>query len=248
MWAAALVALAAVGVQLAGQRLDTVSIPLLALAVAGLVVGLPRLMPGCFSRLGRGLPAVIVVRGLLAGAFVGGEAFVPLMLVEAKHTSLLWAGAALTVGSLGWMAGSWLQSRTWLRLRRDRLITLGSVSVAAGLVWVAADALRPAAPAWGVAVGWILAGFGMGLTTASTALVVIRLSRESEQGRNASSLNLSDALGSAIFVGVSGTLFATLHPATGAPLTFGTVLLTMSAVALLAVAASFRIARAGARV
>jgi MFS family permease len=241
LWAAAVVAVAAVGLQLAGQRLDWTSLALLVVTVAGLVIGLPRLMPGCFSRLGRGLPSVIVVRGLLAGAFVGGEAFVPLMLVEAKDTSLLWAGAALTVGSLGWMAGSWLQSRTWLRLRRDRIITLGCASVAAGLIWVTVNAVLPAAPAWWAAIGWVLAGFGMGLATASTALAVIWLSRVTEQGRNASSLNLSDALGSAIFVGVSGTLFAALHPVREVPFAFGSVLLTMSAVALLAVAASFRI-------
>jgi MFS family permease len=241
LWAAAVVALAAVGLQLAGQRLDWTSLALLVVTVAGLVIALPRLMPGCFSRLGRGLPAVIVVRGLLAGAFVGGEAFVPLMLVEAKDTSLVWAGAALTVGSLGWMAGSWLQSRTWLRLRRDRIITLGCASVAAGLAWVTANAVLPAAPAWWVAGGWVLAGFGMGLTTASTALAVIWLSRVTEQGRNASSLNLSDALGSAVFVGVSGTLFAALHAGGDVPFTFGAVLLAMSAVALLAVATSFRI-------
>jgi MFS family permease len=241
LWAAAMVALAAVGLQVAGQRLDLVALALLAIGVAGLVVGLPRLMPGCFSRLGRGLPAVIVVRGLLAGAFFGGEAFVPLMLVEAKDTSLVWAGAALTVGSLGWMAGSWLQSRTWLGLRRDHLIVLGSGSVVAGLIWVTVTAVLPAAPAWSVALGWVLAGFGMGLTTASTALAVIWLSRPSEQGRNASSLNLSDALGSALFVGVSGTLFAALHPVQEEPVIFGAVLLTMSVVAVLAVAASFRI-------
>ena len=68
-------------------------------------------MPACFLRFGRGLPAVIVSRGLLAGAFVGGEAFVPLMLVEERHVALVLAGAALTVGAVGWTAGSWLQSR-----------------------------------------------------------------------------------------------------------------------------------------
>jgi MFS family permease len=241
LWAAALVALAAAGLQLAGQRLDWAALVLLLAAVAGLVVGLPRLMPGCFSRLGRGLPAVIVVRGLLAGAFVGGEAFVPLMLVEAKHTPLLWAGAALTVGSVGWMAGSWLQSHSWLRLRRDRIITVGCGSVAAGLILVTVTAALPDAPAWWVTGGWGLAGFGMGLATASTGLAVIWLSRVSEQGRNGSSLNLSDALGSAVFVGVSGTLFAAMHSTEDAPSTFGAVLLTMSLVAVLAMAASFRI-------
>ena len=162
------------------------------------------------------LPGVIVVRGLLAGAFFGGEAFVPLKLVEAKDTSLVWAGAALTVGSLGWMAGSWVQSRTWLRLRRDTRMALAG-SVAFGLTWVTVNAVRPTAPAWSVATGWVLAGFGMGLTTASTALAVIWLSRVSEHGRNASSLNLSDALGSALFVIVSGSLFAALHPVKEAP-------------------------------
>ena len=67
------------------------------------------------------------------------------------------------------------------------------------------------------------------------------LSRVSEQGRNGSSLNLSDALGSAVFVGASGTLFAALHQAEVDALTFGAVLSTMSLVALLATAASFRI-------
>ena len=83
-------------------------------ALAGLVIGLPRLMPACFGRFGRGLPAVILSRGLLAGAFVGAEAFVPLMLVEERQVALVLAGAALTVGSVGWTAGSWLQSRPWL--------------------------------------------------------------------------------------------------------------------------------------
>ncbi len=112
--------------------------------------------------------------------------------------------------------------------------------------WATVTAILPAPP-WWAAIGWVLAGFGMGLTTASTALAVIWLSRQSEQGRNASSLNLSDALGSAVFVGVSGTLFAALHPAQSAPLTFGAVLLTMSAVALLAMAASLRIHRSKTR-
>src|SRR5919112_462153 len=88
LWAAAVVSLAAVGLQLAGQRLDWTSLALLGIAVAGLVTGLPRLMPGCFSRFGRGLPAVIVVRGLVARAFVGVEGVVPLVLGEAKQTSV----------------------------------------------------------------------------------------------------------------------------------------------------------------
>ena len=35
-------------------------------------------------------------------------------------------GLALTVGSLGWTAGSWLQSQSWLRLDRNAFVTLGA--------------------------------------------------------------------------------------------------------------------------
>ena len=67
------------------------------------------------------------------------------------------------------------------------------------------------------------------------------LSATSEQGRNASSLNVSDALGSGIFVGVAGTVFAALHPSGNLALTFGLVELSMAAVGLLAVFTSLRI-------
>ena len=67
------------------------------------------------------------------------------------------------------------------------------------------------------------------------------LSEESEQGRNASSLNLSDALGAGLFVGVSGTIFAALHDSGNLALTFGAVLMAMAVVGLLAVLISLRI-------
>jgi multisubunit Na+/H+ antiporter MnhB subunit len=61
------------------------------------------------------------------------------------------------------------------------------------------------------------------------------LSEAAEQGRNASSLNLYDALGSAIFIGVAGSIFAALHPTGNLALTFGVVEASMAVVALLAV-------------
>jgi hypothetical protein len=70
---------------------------------------------------------------------------------------------------------------------------------------------------------------------------VMSLSQLAQQGRNASSLNLSDALGSGLFVGLSGTLFAVLHASGDLAVTFGTLLLTMTVVALLAAASSLRI-------
>lgn len=241
LWAAAAVALAAAALQLAGQRLDWLALGLLVAGLAGLAVGLPRLMPACFGRVGRGLPAVILSRGFLAGAFIGAEAFVPLMLVEERSVALVLAGAALTVGSVGWTAGSWLQSRPWLPVRRDRLITFGCLSLTLGLAGTALVALLPALPVWLVAVAWIFSGLGMGLATSSTSLVTMTLSADAEQGRNASSLNLSDALGAGLFVGLSGTLFAALRTTTALSVTFGVVIGAMALLALVAALATLRI-------
>src|SRR5918997_2248259 len=157
LWAAGVVALSAAALQLAGQRLDWLALGLLVAGLAGLVVGLPRLMPACFSRIGRGLPSVILSRGLLAGAFVGAEAFIPLMLVEERGVALVLAGAALTVGSVGWTVGSWLQSRPWLKIRRDRLIALGCLSLALGLTGTALVAFLPDLSYVLVGVSWIFA-------------------------------------------------------------------------------------------
>ncbi len=241
LWAGALVALAAAALQLAGQRVDLVALALAVGGLAALVLGLPALMPPGFLRFRRGLSPVIVSRGLLAGAFVGAEAFVPLMLVEQRHVPLVLAGAVLTAGALGWTTGSFLQSRPWLRIRRDRLITLGCLSLAVGLSGAAVVAFLPAIPYPFVAVSWVFSGFGMGLATSSTALSVMTLSVDAEQGRNAASLNLSDSLGSGLFLGASGTIFAALHPAGDLRLTFGVVLVAMSVVAVLAAVASLRI-------
>ena len=240
LWAAGLVAVGAALVQLAGQRLDWIGLALFVVGIAALVLSLPRLMPDCFSRI-RGLSAVISSRGLLAGAFIGGEAFVPLMLVEERRLGLFLAGAALTVGSIGWTAGSWLQSQSWFRLRRDRLITLGCVSLGVGLAATALVALLPVLPAWLVGAAWVFAGLGMGLAVSSTSLAVMTLSDAAVQGRNGSSLNLADALGAGLFVGLSGTIFAALRDSAPQPVTFAAVIGSMSLVALLGLIASLRI-------
>ena len=241
LWSAAVVSFGAAALLVAGQRLDLVALGLLVAGLAALLLGLPRLMPPGFLRLPRGISQVIMVRGLLPGAFFGGEAFIPLMLVEQRGVALILAGAMLTSGAVGWTTGSWIQSRPWLTVRRDRLVTLGCLSVALGLAAVAMIAFAPAAPFWLVGVAWVLAGFGMGLSISSTSLAVMTLSSTAEQGRNASSLNLFDALGSSVFVGIAGSIFAAVQPSGDLGATFGALMLTMTAIAVLAALASLRI-------
>ncbi|SDU82091.1 Major Facilitator Superfamily protein [Microlunatus sagamiharensis] len=241
VWAAFATAVAAALLQAAGTRLDWSGLVLLVVALVLLGLGLPRLMPPGFLRLGRGLSSVILTRALLPGAYFGGEAFLPLMLVEQRDVPLLLAGGTLTVGAVGWTTGSFLQANRRLPLRRDQLITIGCANVAVGLALAGVLALVPTLPYWLIAVAWIFSGLGMGFATASTSLATITLSSEDAQGRNGSSLNLGDALGSSVFVGLAGTLFGALHPGGDLSLTFGVVLLSMSVVAVLSLLASLRV-------
>ena len=207
--------LAAVGaglLQLGGQLLSGHPAPAAVLVLAGLVLlglGVPRLLPAGAFRLGRGLPTVVVLRGVLAGAFFGTETFIPLMLVEQRSLATTLAGASLTGAALTWSLGAWLQGRPALRTPRSVLVTLGFIFVLAGIGLVAV-ATSDAVPAATAAAGWIVAGLGMGLGLTSLSVLVLELSPVAEQGVNASALQVSDALGSIVMIGTAGAVFAGL--------------------------------------
>jgi len=240
LWAAGLAAVGAAVLQAAGQRLSLVGAGLFVVGLVLVAVSLPRLMPVGFFRFRPGLTPVIVTRALIAGGFFGAESFIPLMLVEQRGVSLLVAGSILTVGALGWSAGSWMQASRRLKIRRDRSITAGATAILLGIVTVC---LVTWLDLWIglVAVGWLVAALGMGLAMSSTSLATMTLSPPAEQGRNASSLQFGEAFGGGLFIGVSGTVFAALHPSGHVTTTFGSVLTAMSLVALVAVLVSLRI-------
>ena len=243
VWAALLTGAGVAGVQLGGTLGGAGGLGVAVVALGALVAGVPRLMPPRFLGLGRGLVAVVWARLLLAGAFFASESFLPLMLVEQRHMSLTRAGLALTVGSLGWTAGSWLQSRTWLAWRRDVIVVVGVVNLTVGLGLVTTFARFPSLPLAVPALGWVLAGVGMGLAVASTSLVVMALSPERLLGRNSSSLQVGDGLGTSLLGGVAGAAFGALHGRVAPSHTFATVF----AIGLVAAAASILVSvRVGA--
>lgn len=216
VWAALVVALGTALVQAAGQRLEVWSLGLVVAGVGLLAWGAPRLMPSGVGPFARGISAVIAVRLLSSGSFFGTTAFLPLALVTVYGVDLLTAGVAITLSSVGWMLGSWLQSRGWLRLRRDRIVGVGAVAVAAGIAAIAGGL---ASAAGGIAVpvaGFALAGVGMGLQSSSTALAVMQLSERGELGRNTSALQVGEMLGNALLAGLAGTVFAASQAATPA--------------------------------
>jgi MFS family permease len=152
---------------------------------------------------------VVVLRGVMAGAFFGAEAFIPLMLVERRSLATTLAGASLTGAALTWSLGAWLQGRRQLRTPRSVLLTVGFVLVLCG-IGLAALATSLAVPAWTAALGWTVGGLGMGLGLTSLSVLLLELSPAREQGANASALQVSDALGSIVMIGTAGAVFAGL--------------------------------------
>ncbi|WP_169337838.1 MFS transporter [Propionicicella superfundia] len=240
VWAAAAVALGAAGIQLAGQHLELASLASLAVAVVLLAVSLPRLMPRRHGS-GRDLWTVIGVRLLAAGAFFGAESFTPLMLTETRGLDTLAAGTALTVGSVGWTIGSWLQARPWITLRRDRLLQLGGVVLCGGVCAMALGAYLATVPLVVMALAWTCCGLGMGLIVPVTTLTTIQLSGDAEQGRNNSSLQVGEALGNSLFSGLAGTIFAAVHASWPVSSTFGAVIGAMAGVGLALVILTMRL-------
>ncbi|MCS0639139.1 MFS transporter [Streptomyces sp. LP05-1] len=231
--------------QYAGQHLRLLSL-LPALAGAALLVpSVLRLLPRGTYRAARGLPSVVLLRGLAAGSFIAAESFVPLMLVTQRGLSPTLAGLSLAVGGATWALGSFLQSRPRVAPYRERLVVLGMVLVAAAIL-TAPSVLIPAVPAWIVAVAWAVGCFGMGLVIAATSVLLLKLSAPEEAGANSAALQISDALSNVLLLAGGGAAFAALgggavgaaahgaaHAAGGShPAAFAAVFLPMAAVAL----------------
>ena len=240
IWAAFVATAGVAAIQVAGQRATLASLPVLAVGLVGLAIALPRLMAPGFFRFRPGIPAVSWVRALQAGSFFAAEAFLPLSLVDTRGLSLFRAGLMLTVGSLGWTVGSFLQSQPWLMLRRDQLIQLGALFSLLGVVAIAAGTWW-SLPVVFIGAGWTVGGLGMGLSNASGSLAVMQLSEPARLGRNTSSLQVSEALGNSLFTGVAGTVYANLLLRNSAVTTFGSVFAAVTVVSVLALLVALRI-------
>jgi MFS family permease len=246
------VALGAGFLQYGGQRAErggwAVAVLAGVIGVALLVPGLRRLLPAGTLRVRRGLPAVVALRGAVAGAFFGAEAYLPLMMVEHRGLSPTLGGLTLTGAALGWAGGSWWQGRPSMQVPRQRLVVVGAALATAGIVVAGMASVVVAGfavPAWVAALGWLLGGVGMGLTMSCLSVLLLELSPLADQGRNSAALQMSDALGSIVLIGAGGVIFALLHESQPGMVTFGAIFAVMTAAGLLAVwvATRVRVAR-----
>ncbi|GGT48508.1 MFS transporter [Streptomyces coeruleorubidus] len=227
--------------QYAAQDLRPLSLLPGAAGLALLVPAVLGLLPRGTYRAARGLPSVVLLRGVAAGSFIAAESFVPLMLVTQRGLSPTLAGFSLAAGGGTWALGSWVQSRTRFEPYRERLTTLGMLLVAAAVA-AAPSVLIDSVPVWTLAVAWAFGCFGMGLVISSTSVLLLKLSAPEEAGTNSAALQISDGLSNVVLLSAGGAAFAALgggtvtHTTTDAtgshPAAFAAVFLPMAVVAL----------------
>ncbi|MYS34512.1 MFS transporter [Streptomyces sp. KhCrAH-43] len=231
--------------QYAGQERDWLSLLPAAAGAALLVPAVRGLLPPGTARAGRGLPAVVLLRGVAAGSFIAAESFVPLMLVTERGMSPTLAGLSLAAGGGTWALGSYVQSRPRLEPHREPLMVGAMVLVALSIA-AAPAVLITSVPVWTVAVAWAFGCFGMGVVIASTSVLLMKLSAPEEAGANSAALQISDGLSNVLLLAAGGAAFAALgggavdaaHEAvrtaasTSHPAAFAVVFFPMAAVAL----------------
>ncbi|MGW6061103.1 MFS transporter [Streptomyces sp. NPDC055189] len=195
--------------QYAGQDLRWLSLLPAAVGAAVLVPAVLGLLPRGTYRAVRGLPSVVLLRGVAAGSFIAAESFVPLMLVTERGLTPTMAGLSLAVGGATWAFGSFVQSRPAMEPHRTRLTVVGMILVAAAIA-TAPTVLIDAVPVWIVAVAWAFGCLGMGTVIGSTSVLLLRLSPPKDAGANSAALQISDGLSNALLLAVGGAAFAAL--------------------------------------
>ena len=179
--------------------------------VLGLAIGLGslrRLTPPGTLRAAPGLPAVIASRGAITFVFFGLDAFVPYALTSGRGRSTLVASIAVTVTTVSWTAGAWVQQRFIARTGEAWFVRAGYLMLAPGVALAAAAALFDSVPFWLIHVGGLAAGLGMGFAYSAHAQLMFRSVEERDVGSATSSLQLTDNLGVALGTGVVGAVVA----------------------------------------
>ena len=175
--------------------LAVVSIVLVAVAVRPL-------LPAGTLRAARGMPATVLLRLIVAGAFFGSEIYLPYLFIERYEFSPSLAGAVLTGAGVSWAAASWLQGRLGDRVTNTRAVQIGAGLLAVSLavvLLVAAFTLNPII----AFVAWTLAGGAMGFMYPRFSVAVLKLSPVSAQGFNSAALSIGESLGASVALAVT---------------------------------------------
>jgi MFS family permease len=233
------VAIAIAVLEQAGQHPSLPWLLLTPAALAALVWALRVLLPPGTATVRRGVPTAVAFRGMLAGAFFGIDALVPLSLTVQHGFAPTTAALPLVGSAVGWSVGSWLQSR-YRGPERQRLVRAGFLCISVGGTGMAVSAL-PGATGWVAYPLWALAGVGMGLAMSTVGVLLLNCTNDTDRGRDSAALQLADGVVSAFTTGIGGVLVAAAARGTVSYTTaFVTVDLLMVAICVLGVVLSGR--------
>ncbi len=232
------VSVAVVALNLAGSLPGAAAVVVAVLAVAAALAAVRPLLPRGTLRGARGLPSVIGLRGLVAGAFFASESYLPYLLQEQYGAAIWVSGLVLTVATLSWASASQVQGRLGERLPDEAALRTGALLLAVGITMVLVIAVL-ALPGVLVGVGWLFASAGMGLMFPRITSAVLKRTAVQERGTATSAITISDSVGAAVAVAVVGLAFTAVGTAADrAP--FVAVLGLTTALSLVGVAVSRR--------
>ena len=239
LWCAVAVAAGAVALSLAGE-VEAFSGLVVAASVVVIGLAVRPLLPKRTLVAGRGLPSVVLMRGLIAGALFGAEIYVPYLLIEDYGFSPTFAGLGLTTAAIAWAFAADVQGRFGDRIGNTRITLIGSALLASATL-VAGLTAAAHLPAWILIAGWALAGAGMGLMYPRLTVLTLAYSTPQNQGFNSSALSISDSVGSATSIAVMGLVFTALA---GTDAGFPAVFAIATALALTALVPGLRLGHA----
>ncbi|MEO3800723.1 MFS transporter [Nonomuraea sp. B1E8] len=208
-----------------GSALKLAGLPLLLAGIVLLVVALPRLLLPGSLKAARGLPTAPVLRGLAFGALTAAEVLVPLMLISERGLTPTGAGIVLTIGALGWSAGSWIKGRG--AISDMTAIRGGAAMIALGISLVTL-VLIDSVPIAVAYVAMATAGLGIGALHPTVSVLVLEMSKEGEEGQNSAAVGVGESVFTVVAVAVSGALFTAAAENYLAGLTFTIVLAVLA--------------------
>ncbi|MDQ1564556.1 MAG: hypothetical protein QOI14_1507 [Actinomycetota bacterium] len=237
---AILLALAVLALSLSGELPGAFSIvAVVASLVVALIAARP-LLPVGTLRGGHGLPSVILLRAVIAGAYFGAEVYLPYLLTTQFGLTPALAGLSLTGAGILWGAASVLQGRVSERLSPQAAVRIGIVGTAIAIAAALATSLC-ALPVWIAIVGWAIGGAGMGTLIPRLSVLLFSYSIPTNQGFNSSAVSIADSVGPGISLALAGILFGSI--AAGGTLPFSAVFIFVLVLGLVAMAMSGRVNR-----
>lgn len=188
----------------------------LVLDVAGFALFVPalrRVLPAGTFRLQRGLPSAILASLLLTLAFFVGLYFLPLLITQHNHRSLLEAGLAVTAANTTWTIGNWWQATAVERYSKRLLIGVSATVV--GLSLLAGCLVLAGLPLPIAYLAWAFGGAGMGIAFPTMYLVAVESAPSGRETVAVAALMTTNRLGISLGTGLGGAFIAIGAAASG---------------------------------